>query len=371
VKALVVGGTGPTGPYIVDGLRGRGYEVTLFHRGTHEVEGQEDLEHIHGDPHFPDTIRYALGDRRWNIVVATYGRVRHIANAVAGRCEHFIGIGGIMVYRGFTDPLALAPPGMALESHEGAQVMSDVRENAPKSSAFAHAIFRTEQEVMQLGRDGAFSATYFRYPQIYGPRVFAPAEWSVVRRIRDGRDYMVLPDHGLAIKTRCAARNAAHMVLLGIDRPSQSAGAIFNCRDDVQFSLRQWVHVVSTLAGREISMVSIPCEFAWPAWGLALSRTDDHHDLVSHERARRLLGYADVVDPTDGLREAVSWLHKNEPESHRFEGRDEFDYAGEDELVDSYRRALQAVVLEPPADRRRHSYPHPRRPGEKVDHRGQ
>ena len=37
MKALVVGGTGPTGPFIVNGLLERGYEVAIFHRGTHEV----------------------------------------------------------------------------------------------------------------------------------------------------------------------------------------------------------------------------------------------------------------------------------------------------------------------------------------------
>ena len=37
MKALIVGGTGPTGPFIVNGLIERGYEVTIFHRGTHEI----------------------------------------------------------------------------------------------------------------------------------------------------------------------------------------------------------------------------------------------------------------------------------------------------------------------------------------------
>jgi nucleoside-diphosphate-sugar epimerase len=37
MNALVVGGTGPTGPFIVNGLLQRGYKVTIFHRGTHEI----------------------------------------------------------------------------------------------------------------------------------------------------------------------------------------------------------------------------------------------------------------------------------------------------------------------------------------------
>jgi len=38
MKALVIGGTGATGPFIIDGLLKRGYEVTVLHRGVHEAE---------------------------------------------------------------------------------------------------------------------------------------------------------------------------------------------------------------------------------------------------------------------------------------------------------------------------------------------
>ena len=38
MRALVIGGTGPTGPHVIDGLLKRGYEVTIFHRGTHEID---------------------------------------------------------------------------------------------------------------------------------------------------------------------------------------------------------------------------------------------------------------------------------------------------------------------------------------------
>ncbi|HEY8059842.1 MAG TPA: hypothetical protein VID94_13865, partial [Acidimicrobiales bacterium] len=47
--ALVIGGTGPTGPLIAAGLEARGYEVTLFHSGRHEVDEVAHLRHLHGD----------------------------------------------------------------------------------------------------------------------------------------------------------------------------------------------------------------------------------------------------------------------------------------------------------------------------------
>ncbi len=48
-RALVVGGTGSTGPYIVNALLADGYEVVIFHTGTHEVDFDGPVEHRHGD----------------------------------------------------------------------------------------------------------------------------------------------------------------------------------------------------------------------------------------------------------------------------------------------------------------------------------
>jgi hypothetical protein len=72
-RALVVGGTGPTGPHLVRGLRERGHAVAILHRGTHEVdEIPPDVEHIHADPYDGAASR---GDRgpHFDVVVASYG----------------------------------------------------------------------------------------------------------------------------------------------------------------------------------------------------------------------------------------------------------------------------------------------------------
>ena len=56
MKALVIGGTGPSGPYIVNGLLDRGYEVTILHGGQHEVEFAQPVEHIHTEFPIVDVI---------------------------------------------------------------------------------------------------------------------------------------------------------------------------------------------------------------------------------------------------------------------------------------------------------------------------
>ena len=83
MKALVVGGTGPSGPYVISELVERGYDVTMYHRGDHELE--EPLpphEHLHGDPFNQDPFERDMQGREWDVVVAMYGRLRFIATAL-------------------------------------------------------------------------------------------------------------------------------------------------------------------------------------------------------------------------------------------------------------------------------------------------
>ena len=83
-SALIVGGTGPSGPFLANGLRERGYKVAILHRGTHEIpEIGPDIEHIHADPHFRETLDAAIAGREFDVVIATYGRIRLVAEACA------------------------------------------------------------------------------------------------------------------------------------------------------------------------------------------------------------------------------------------------------------------------------------------------
>src|SRR5262249_32784570 len=86
MKALVIGGTGPTGHLIVNGLIRRGYEVTILHTGRHELkEIPTAVEHIHSDPFSAEALVEALGTRTFDLTIAAYGRLRTIAEVMAGR----------------------------------------------------------------------------------------------------------------------------------------------------------------------------------------------------------------------------------------------------------------------------------------------
>src|SRR5689334_15936797 len=215
MKALIIGGTGPSGPYIVDGLLDRGYDVTILHGGQHEVAFKQPIEHIHTDPHFAETLAPALEGRAFDVVLATYGRMRIIAELVKGKAARFIGVGGASVYAPHDDP-RWGPLGAPALVPEDAPRCDD-----PRGRRFSHLMWVTEETVMQAHREGHYSATYFRYPRIYGAHSPANPDWSVVRRIVDGRKCLIIPANG-ALKRRGFARNVAHALLLAIDKPAEA-----------------------------------------------------------------------------------------------------------------------------------------------------
>ncbi|MCP3976932.1 MAG: epimerase [bacterium] len=341
-QALVVGGSGPSGPYLLSGLQERGYDVTMFHTGRHEPDGLPEVRHVHGDPYQPDSIAETLGDAEYDVAVATYGRVRHIAAHMAGKTGQFISVSGTPIYKGFITPSVLEPADLPIGVNEGFELVPP--DGIPGETYGSAAIRRTEDAVFGLGADGAFAATTFRYPSIYGPRNPHSWEWSAVRRVLDGREFMVLPDGGLPVHSRLSAWNAAHSVLLAIDHSEAAAGEAFNCADDDQFSLAQWCAMAATAAGGELDVVSVPGDIPSPGWAtMVFHYSSSRHVVIDTSKIRRLLHYTDAKPARQGLVETVEWqiAHQDQPEW--WSVLDPFDYEAEDAFVTAWRTATEAL----------------------------
>lgn len=369
MKALVIGGTGPTGPFLVAGLRERGYRVAVLHRGTHEIpEIPADVEHIHADPHFRETLDAALAGRTFDLVLATYGRLRFIAEAVVGRAPRLLAVGGFAGYRGYLDPAALHPHGMVVPTPEDAPLVTSENE-----ARFPALITQAERVVMEHHATGHYAATLFRYPYVYGPYQVAPREWCVIRRLLDRRPYIIVPDGGLTLITRGYAGNLAHAVLLAADRPGVAAGQIYNTGDDRQLTVQQWVEIIADAMGHRWEVVSLPDVIAHAGRAL-LGADTSHHRLLDTAKAQRELGYRDLTAPDRALASTVRWYLDHPLERGGDTERrlgDPFDYTAEDDAVAAYGDALRAFAPLPRVrvSDRPHSYAHPREPGLARDHR--
>jgi hypothetical protein len=191
----------------------------------------------------------------------------------------------------------------------------------------------------------------------------------VVRRVRDGRDRIILADGGLTISTRCAAVNAAGFLLAAVDRPEAAGGEIFNVGDRDQLTMRQWVETCAAAAGGRLEIVSLPFDLAGPGRGL-YPISHPEHLLVDVHKAADVLGYVEPVPARQALGETVRWYQEHPPEESSAGNLvDGFDYAEEDRVVESFRRATSALLAEqPPAALAVHPYAHPKVAGER-DHR--
>jgi nucleoside-diphosphate-sugar epimerase len=367
MKALVIGGTGPTGPHIVNGLIDRGYKTSILHRGTHDSDLiPTEVERIVGDPHFKQTLSVALGDRRFDLIVATYGRIRYVAEVVADHTDRLITVGGSPGYRGTRQPDRLFPWGLQVPLPEGAPQVETEEE-----FRFGYLARISELAVLERHDAGDYIATHLRYPLIYGPRQLIPMEWRVMRRVLDGRKHIVLPDDGHILFSRGYAVNMAHAVLLAVDNARVSGGKIYNVADIHQFTLGQWVEVIANAMDTKLEIVGIPGDYAYPARELVIGRTEMTHQLFDIYALRADLGYIDIVPPIEGLSETVRWYRDNPPRmGDEFEADLKVNYETEDALAkldSTYRTQLSEIeyVSRP----YRHPYAHPKKPNEKWDHR--
>jgi nucleoside-diphosphate-sugar epimerase len=332
--SLVIGGTGPTGHHLVNGLMARGHTVAILHTGRHEVdEIPADVEHIHTDPFDEAALVAALDGRHFDLTIATYGRLRAVARALVGRTDRLISVGGGPAYRGYMNAHALDPPGLPVPVGEDAPKATDEHEDGK-----GYRVHATEQVVFDLHP----GATHFRYPYVYGPYQIAPREWCIVRRILDRRPFIVLPEDGLTLNHFGYAANVAHAVLLAVDRPAVAAGRIYNCGDATVLTLRQVVELCARSLGHHWEIVSMPWPLAEPARPM-IAQPWTTHRVFDLTRLRADLGYQDVVEPAQAIARTAQWLAAN-PLAPNGAGervlQDPFDYPAEDALVAAWRRAL-------------------------------
>lgn len=361
-SALVVGGTGPTGPDVVNGLLGRGFDVTIFHGGFHEAEFAGEVRHIHGDPHFRETIEEALGDTEFDVVIAQYGRLRHLTAHFAGRTGHLVGIGGATGQLAAQDAPEWGGLGRPAVVTEGQQIL----ETDEQRNKFGFRMAQACQGLLDAHARGDFTATYIGYPMLYGPHQPGLREWCVVRRILDGRRQLILPDGGLKLESRGYVANVALAPLLAVDHPEVSGGRSYVVADTEVHTVRQRVEFIARYLDHELEVVDVPFPYATPAH--PLYRSSRAHRVGSSQRVRDELGYVDTFPAAEGLARTVDWLTANPPlpggELEQQLG-DPFDYQGEETLIRAWGGALtqlRDVTYEVPEYA--HIYRHPKQPHE-------
>ena len=373
MKALVVGGAGTTGTVIVEALLERGYEVTILHRGVHPAPAGVEVRRICADPHWREPLDEALEGHSFDLAIATYGRLRYVAEALVGKTPRLISVGGALpVYAGWMN-ITSKNPWDELQQTPYALVEDHPLSRAPGVDAFGNQVRDSEDVVLRLHREGKLVATHFRYPIVYGPRHIGAPEWGIHRRIRDGRKRLILPGGGLTLLSRGYCKNIVHALMLALDDPEVSGGQLYNICDDALTSTREWVDKICEILDWEFEFVEISFDFlprGFRATPTALLYR--YHRVTSTEKVKRELGYEDVVSFDQGMRETLAWYAANPlPPGGEIESNagDPYDYDYEDRLMDDFRAHQEQFEKEVSRYEARevvwrHPYPHPKKRGD-------
>ena len=216
------------------------------------------------------------------------------------------------------------------------------------------------------------NVTHYRYPLVYGPWQLTPtAFWWVMQRCLDRRPCVVLPNNGLALTTRGYSENLAHAVLLAVDQPQASAGQIYNCGDERQFTFAQWVGLVAEAMEWELEILSAPGQYATSARDLLHVNGRGLHQYLDLSKICRQLGYSDRVDAVKAVRQTVQWFKDHPPENQDYVEGLRAHYEVEDQLIQILRDANERMAALPHIESAfHHSYAHPKKPGQQRDHRG-
>ncbi|MFI5682457.1 SDR family oxidoreductase [Streptomyces sp. NPDC051636] len=100
MRLLLLGGTEFVGRAVAEAALGRGWEVTVFHRGRHEPPA--GVRSLHGDRTLPDGLAALAGGGEWDAVVDTWSAapraVRDAARLLRGRAGRYVYVSSCSVY---------------------------------------------------------------------------------------------------------------------------------------------------------------------------------------------------------------------------------------------------------------------------------
>jgi nucleoside-diphosphate-sugar epimerase len=344
--ALLIGGTGPTGPHVAAGLLDRGYELTVLHRGWHEEGLDLDVEHIHADPFDQEAFTAGVAGRHFDLVVSSYGRLRMISNVLVGQVDRLVAIGGSPVFSGWFVPGLNFPTGFPVPVAESFTRATDSRDSDHSLRAA-----RAERDFLAHIQRGDFNGAILRFPYVYGPRQIQPREWSIVRRILDGRRTFILPAGGRVLSGHGFSENMAQAVLLAADS-REPGGRGYNCGDQTVYTKAQWIEIIAAAMAVEVEILTTPDLAGHPAASIVGHRSADHRVLDLRD-IEADLGYADIIPAERAIGQTARWYVEHPVErGSELEAnlQDPFDYELEDKFIEvtrEYERQLAELAVEP------------------------
>jgi len=161
--------------------------------------------------------------------------------------------------------------------------------------------------------DPGLPGTVLRLPMVYGPGDYAYRFHPFLKRMDDGRQYILFADDVAAMRTpRGYVENVAAGIALAATS-DRAAGQVYNLGEAECYSELQWAQKIAAATGWRGEFVVLPHDKApqhlyWPG-------NTAQHLVVSSQKIRSELGYREPIAQEEAIRRTIEWERAHPPET--------------------------------------------------------
>ena len=309
MRAVVIGGSGHIGSYLIPRLVSLGYEVVNVSRGKRAPYQQhgawKQVTQVQLDRALEDNaatfgkkIRELRSDVVIDLICFTLDSARHLAEALDGQIQHFLHCGTIWVH--------------------GPSVAVPTTEDAPRRPFGDYGIQKAaiEEYLLREAHLRNLPATILHPGHIVGPGwpPLNPAGHfnpEVFARLAHG-DELVLPNFGLETVHHVHADDVAQGFIRALACRSAAIGESYHIVSDAALTLRGYAEAIASWFGQKPALRFAP----WDEWEGTVSKDEAsatwdhiaHSPNCSIAKARQTLSYCPRYSSLDAIYESVSWL---------------------------------------------------------------
>ena len=298
LKVLFIGGTGIISSACSELALERGLDLYLLNRGQSSRPTPAGATVLHGDIRQPDSVRAALGDLQFDVVVDWIAFTpEHVETDLAlfnGRTRQYIFISSASAYQ--------TPP-----------VMLPVTESTPLHNpywAYSRNKIACEERLLQAYRQDGFPMTVVRPSHTYD-KTLLPLHggYTIVHRMRQGKKVIVHGD-GSSLWTLTHHRDFAKG-FVGLLGNNHALGETFHITSDELLTWNQIAHLMAQAAGVPANIIHIPSDFINrfdPEWGASLLGDKTHSMIFDNSKIKRTVPDFVAATPfAQGVREIMAW----------------------------------------------------------------
>jgi nucleoside-diphosphate-sugar epimerase len=329
LKVLIIGGTRFIGPYVISQLVSQGHEVAIYNRNQTKMNAMYPVIQIQGDR---NSIEDSIEDfKRFapevvlDMIPFNEDEARRTLAVFEGIAKRIVAISSADVYRSF-GRLIGTEPGETLDTPSSEN--SPLREKMfPYRDRAQPGDFKYNYEKILVEKvylsSNLIAGTILRLPMVYGPGDRQNRLYPYLKRMIDGRPYILLDEIQANWKTtRGYVENVAHAIVLAILNDT-SRNKIYNVSEN-NYHEQEWIQLIGKYANWKGIIEIFKTGKINLSWNF-------HQDIdMSSQKIRQELGYSEIVSFEDGLKRTMEWENNFPPENI---SEIELDYKKEEILM--------------------------------------